>query len=279
MATRNTPDQDARFVFSGTVKSAATGGGKTAEVTVQNVLRAPQTLADSAGSTVIVQLQPGEQLAKGDQATFYANPVRWGELVTVQSTGHIPAAAPVTSSGGRRRGVAAPGPPVTVKSHAELQLEEQVANADVVVSGTVTAVQLPGEGGAAKGMRRSAAAATPAVQERISEHDPMWREAVIDVRDTHKGSAGSKIVVRFPKSNDVRWRSAPKFQTGQEGVFLLHQDQVAPAAAAVPPGGARRAAAVAPPPPAASYVSLSSADFQPSEREETIKSMIRGGRQ
>src|ERR1700736_4021974 len=144
MATKNTPDQDARFVFSGTVKSVAAGGEKTAEVTVQNVLRAPQTLADSAGNTVIVQLQPSEQLATGDQVTFYANPVRWGELVTVQSTGHIPAAAPATAAGGRRRGAAAPGPPVAVKSHAELQLEEQVAKADVVVSGKVTAVQLPG---------------------------------------------------------------------------------------------------------------------------------------
>jgi hypothetical protein len=262
MAT--TPDQDARFVFSGTVKSVARGGEKTAEVTaevtVQNVLRAPQTLADSAGNTVIVKLQPGEQFATGDQATFYANPVRWGEMVTVQSTGHIPAAAP----------------PVAVKSHGELQLEEQVAKADVVVSGKVTAVQLPGEGGTAKSMRRSAAA-TPVEPKRISEHDPMWREAVIDVRDTHKGRTGGKIVVRFPKSNDVRWRSAPKFQTGQEGVFLLHQDHVAPTAAAAT-SVAKRAAA-APPAPAASYVALSSADFQPSEREEAIKSMIRGGRQ
>ena len=278
MATKNTPDQDARFVFSGTVKSVATAGEKTAEVTVQNVLRAPQTLADSAGNSVIVKLQPGEQLAAGDQVTFYANPVRWGDLVTVQSTGHVPAAAPATAAGGRRRGAAAVGPPVTVKSHADLKLEEQVANADVVVSGTVTAVQLPGEGGTAKGMRRSAAAAVPAVRERISEHDPMWREAVINVRDTHKGSAGGKIVVRFPKSNDVRWRSAPKFQTGQEGVFLLHRDEVAPTPAAATPSGARRAAAGAPPAPA-SYIALSSADFQPSEREETIKTLIRGGRQ
>lgn len=274
MAT--TPDQDARFVFSGTVKSVARGGEKTAEVTVQNVLRAPQTLADSAGNTVIVKLQPGEQFATGDQATFYANPVRWGEMVTVQSTGHIPAAAPATATGGRRRGAAAAAPPVAVKSHGELQLEEQVAKADVVVSGKVTAVQLPGEGGTAKSMRRSAAA-TPVEPKRISEHDPMWREAVIDVRDTHKGRTGGKIVVRFPKSNDVRWRSAPKFQTGQEGVFLLHQDHVAPTAAAAT-SVAKRAAA-APPAPAASYVALSSADFQPSEREEAIKSMIRGGRQ
>jgi hypothetical protein len=58
---------------------------------------------------------------------------------------------------------------------------------------------------------------------RISEHDPIWHEAVVHVESVEKGSTRQKqVVVRFPGSNDVRWRNHPKFRPGQQGVFLLN---------------------------------------------------------
>ena len=52
--------------------------------------------------------------------------------------------------------------------------------------------------------------------------------AIVDVEAVHKGQhdARKQIVIKFPTSTDVRWRDAPKFHAGQEGVFLLHKTQL-----------------------------------------------------
>jgi len=58
----------------------------------------------------------------------------------------------------------------------------------------------------------------------VSEHDPKWREAVVEVDDVHKGAHQKKqVVVRFPASKDVMWYHLPKFQPGQQGFFMLHK--------------------------------------------------------
>jgi hypothetical protein len=261
----------ARLVFDGVVKALKSSTSKESMrdnaivVTVEDVVRAPEVLTDSAGSNITVWLAEREKVAKGERARFYTNPAHWGESVAVQSVGHT---APEAVSGSRR-GAAAP-----VQSLAQQRLQEHVANADVVVSGTVSAVRLPEE--KAANVRRSAMAAESNVPQRISEHDPIWREAVIEVHDTHKGRAGRQVVVRFPKSNDVRWRSSPKFQTGQQGVFLLHQEELA-GGAPVAEQAVRRGAAVGPP-AKVTYMAPASADFQPLDREEDIKTLIRAGK-
>ena len=77
----------------------------------------------------------------------------------------------------------------------------------------------------------------PAVHKPISEHDPLWREAVVAVDAVEKGHhPGDQAVVQFPASRDVAWYRVPKLQEGQQGVFLLHKPPVA--------GRARRLAAV-----------------------------------
>ena len=74
-------------------------------------------------------------------------------------------------------------------------------------------------------VRPAKLAAAPARPKRISEHDPDWQEAIIQVQDGIKGAqAGDQVVVRFPGSRDVAWVGAPRFTVGQEGTFLLHKD-------------------------------------------------------
>ena len=74
-------------------------------------------------------------------------------------------------------------------------------------------------------VRPAELAAAPARPKRISEHDPDWQEAIIQVEDGIKGAqAGERVVVRFPGSPDVAWVGTPKFAVGQEGTFLLHKD-------------------------------------------------------
>jgi hypothetical protein len=83
----------------------------------------------------------------------------------------------------------------------------------MVVAGRVDQVR-PAELGAA-----------PARPKRITEHDPNWQEAIIQVQEGLKGAqAGEQVVVRFPASLDVAWVGAPKFAVGEEGTFLLHKD-------------------------------------------------------
>ncbi len=57
----------------------------------------------------------------------------------------------------------------------------------------------------------------------ISEHDPVWKRATIEVFEALKGTAspGSKLAVYFASSNDVAWFTAPKLVVGEPGVWLL----------------------------------------------------------
>jgi hypothetical protein len=34
------------------------------------------------------------------------------------------------------------------------------------------------------------------------------------------------MVVRFPLSRDVAWVNAPKFEKGEQGIFILKKDQI-----------------------------------------------------
>src|SRR5712691_4692866 len=112
---------------------------------------------------------------------------------------------------------AAPDP---AHAAANQKIRERAAEASVVITGKVVAIGLPGATVAAM-------AGGPAPPRRISEHDPFWREAIVEVQAVHKGTVGkNQVVLRFPSSTDVRWHRAPKFQTGQQGVFSLRPDEV-----------------------------------------------------
>jgi hypothetical protein len=68
--------------------------------------------------------------------------------------------------------------------------------------------------------------AVPEKKPRLSEHDPDWKEAILQVDRPLKGVVkDQKVVVRFPSSLDVIWRGYPKFQEGQEGLFLLKKSR------------------------------------------------------
>lgn len=65
----------------------------------------------------------------------------------------------------------------------------------------------------------------------ISEHDPVWKRATIEVFEALKGTAspGSKISVYFASSTDVAWFGAPKLVVGEQGVWLLQPNTPGPA--------------------------------------------------
>ena len=142
------------------------------------------------------------------------------------------------------------------------------------------AVRLPDE--AAQTVKGAGVAASEQPPSRpISEHDPKWREAVVQIDDVHKGVHKQKqVVVRFPASTDVMWYGAPKFHPGQQGFFTLHKTEAGkPKTRRVKKRSGKRAAteAVAAGPEVGAtetYTALDQMDFQPYHEPGGIKTII-----
>jgi len=263
------PEQQARFIFVGTVKQLgkATMPGvpvdkNTAIVHVDEVQAAPKPLAKCVGQDITVQLASPVKAKKGQRLLFFAKGWLFGESVAVKSLAQraAPPAPPPM------QGVAAAAMlPVSdpVEELRTRDLRSRVGSADVVVTGTVSSVRLPtGAASPAATLTRDAGPGQPTARPPASEHDPQWQEAVVDVEAVHKGQLqAQKVVVRFPNSMDVMWHRAPKFRPGQKGVFVLHkQEKEAPRAAA------ELALSAGPAAPAEAYTALNPIDFQPSDQ-------------
>lgn len=212
----------ARFVFNGTVKKlkAATlpeikkkDRERTIIVRVDQILHAPPIFTNRVGQDVTVQLKKGEKVSVGQQAEFYTNSWLIGnESVALVSLGHraVQKASAATFS-------ATPADPVRTLATRDMQVH--VDNADMVCSGRVTSVRMPEEE-----LNTLSAESSANVHPPLSEHDPNWQEAVVEIDDMHKGPTEKKsVVVRFPSSKDRMWADAPKFRPGQSGYFVLHK--------------------------------------------------------
>jgi hypothetical protein len=237
---------------------------RTAVVTVKEIVRSPPALAGFVGHDVTVRLTDGERVAKGQEAYFYVTGFLFGERLAVQSLGHDAVA-------GARRALAvgsqaAEGDPT--RAFRQTRARERAAQASVVVTGKVVAVGLAESETAAPAATAAVTPAAPASGRRVSEHDPFWREAVVEVHTVHKGPMSARqFVLRFPGSNDVRWHMSPKFQAGQQGVFSLQPDQVSRSTRM---GIAAENLA----PDAGTYTALGSADFQPADHQAEVAAAV-----
>ena len=252
---------DAPFVFEGSVKSlkasnvaAVPADARTVVVQIDHVRHAPRAMAGFAGEDVTVRLAPGESLHAGEQAVFFADGLVFGDHLAVQSLGHDPLIAQ------EARAALAGATPVVHK------LRDRIDTAQSVVSGQVSAVR-PHRPLVAAAKRKGSVAAP---EGRISEHAPFWQDAVITVSQVHKGPAQKQVVVRFPSSTDVRWRSAPKFKKGQKGTWLLHAGAGVGARAAMRRRAGAKRAVAAP----GVYTALDPNDFQPSSESAVLKAML-----
>jgi hypothetical protein len=245
---------DAPLVFEGSVKSVGTSNvnsvpadRKTAVVTVDHVRHAPRVMAGLAGKEITVRMAPGETLKEGDQFTFFADSLVFGDNLAVQSRGHeavVPA----------EKAAAVMGAAPVVQ-----RLKRRIDEAEAVVSGRVVDIRPTSTGGP----KSAARAAANAPIERISEHEPFWQEAVIEVSGVHKGPKQRRVVVRFPSSTDVHWHKAPKFKKGQSGIWLLHS----------PPQFAALAGAQ---PISDVYTALDPDDYQPASLAPVVEAMLPG---
>lgn len=206
------------IVFSGTVSQiGATSfaevpkSSQTLVVRVDAVLKKPTAVSLKKGDNVTVEVKDPSAFQEGTQATFYTDGWIFGSGVAVKELGHQmgPGVGETTKAAGEKTNLQAP------EQISDQELRDRLNSADYVVIGRVTDVHAwtkPKSG-------------TPY---RVTEHDPDWHEAVVAIQSVLKGGKvkGNKIVVRFPRRNDVAWIRSPKFQKNQQGIFCLNRDQV-----------------------------------------------------
>src|SRR5215467_15119388 len=262
------------FVFKGTIKKLKSATMKTVAVdsntvvvTVDQLIEAPPDLAAYAGQEITVQLSGAIKPKVGQQLIFHTVSGQYGESIEVRSLSEEVVQASHSAM------LSAAGDPV--ERRREKDRRRQFDDADLVVSGKVLAVTLPpSEQAATKSASKSAVAATVTRRKPVSEHDPKWRDAVVEVDDVHKGKhTKKKVIVRFPASKDVMWYNAPKFHPGQQGHFMLQKTTPEK-----PPKGSKAAkktaAAAAPAETMDTYVALDPLDFQPYSQPGGIKKII-----
>jgi hypothetical protein len=241
-----TVGQVAATSFAGVPKSA-----QTIVVRVDSVLKKPAAVSLKKGDTVTVEVKDPAAFHEGTQATFYTEGWIFGSGVTVKELGHD---SPPSGGG--------PGAAETSREMVEQvpseisdqDLQRLLSTCDYVVIGRVTAVHpwvIP----------KSAAP-----RYRTSEHSANWQEAVLQVQSVLKGPKlkKNKMVVRFPLSRDVAWVSAPKFEPGQQGIFILRRDEVS-GASTVSVGGYK----------ADVYTCLKPGDWLPMTQEARVRSLLK----
>jgi hypothetical protein len=197
------------FVFAGTVREARAStvklvpaGDNTVAAHVDRVVKGADTVGDFTGENVTIVLQKPLSVRQGDRFTFFTNPRVSSKNLAVEEVGHLPAderAAELKAQAGK------------VEQEAkDKKLREHVAQADLIVTGQITAT---------KPLARETGNRPP-----LSEHEPEWWEATIQVQGVEKGKADKTVTVYYPHSRDIRWFAVPKLDDlkVKEGVFLLH---------------------------------------------------------
>ena len=201
--------QRSRFIFTGTVVElravtvpSITVSDNTIVVRVDELLHYKKLFANYEGKKITVLVKDYKLLKVGDQAVFFTNVSIMGESVAVRAVGY----RKITKGG------AAPKKQIASAQQMmeDRALVERIAGAEFVVVGKVSSVRV-----APETLR----------PHPISEHYPYWREAIIEVESTLKGDpTRARIVVRFPGSDDVAFRSIPKLKVDQEGIWILRRD-------------------------------------------------------
>lgn len=227
------------LIFRGTVKTlhAATPSvpveNNTAIVRVDEVLEAPASMGDLAGQDLTVRLLDPDADKVDEAKIFFTVVYSLGSSVGVAETG----SQAVERSSERLRSA--------IREARQQLMDEalgrRLASADLVVAAKV-------------GETRP----TPETEKNVpsSEHDPLWWEAMLQVESVAKGKpVQGQVILYFPHTNDQRWGSAPKFEKGQEGIFLLHAEEGKKFGA----GG---------------YTALDAQDFQPKNQMDRVRRLM-----
>ena len=193
-------------IFEGTVQqlnasnlSIITETEDYAIVEVNTIIDAPPNFDAFLNREITVKMHKDSKLSDGQVSIFFTNDWLYGESMAVIETGRL----------------ADQGEDLKEKiSGTRLQLthdaiKERLKRAIIVVNGRIVSVS------------------DKQVDElNRSEHDPEWVKADIAIEEVLKGNYSEEtITLNFPSSRDVMWVSVPKYKEGQEGIWLLYENQ------------------------------------------------------
>jgi hypothetical protein len=194
------------FIFTGHVRKRRAATLSLVDVTeldaviaVERVLRKPAGVVDFSGQEVTLRGNSALELEDGRTALFAADGWLYGDSlalieVTRMDEGRSNADEQIKAAEQRA---------------AEQALSSRLARANLVVLAVVERTNPRGD----------------KEQPPTSEHDPIWWEAWLKVESAEKGQPPPRLRVLYPVSTDEYWYESPKFAPGDEGVFLLQQDQ------------------------------------------------------
>lgn len=189
--------QRAKFIFSGDVVKLGAStmpsvppAAETAVVRVRKVLTGEALLGGFAGREITVTMQ---KPARYENVVFFTNVTVYGHSLAAEEV-----APPRAGVSGGEIGAA-------LQRNAARAVEARKERAAVIVAGTVVDVRPLDQG------------------PQMTEHEPRWAIALVQVEKVLKGSTGPTVEVVFPRSNDEMWRKSPKFARGDAGVFILHR--------------------------------------------------------
>jgi hypothetical protein len=196
----------ATLIFLGTVEKtgastmpAVKANAATAVVRVDQVI-SPGAPPGLAGKSITVQLLDAGSAKAGSQEVFFTKGWLLGESMAVIEVGQLGRDTNIQGLTEQINNVH--------QKVADEALRNQLATAEAVISGKVTAV------------RRAE------IPRLVTEHDPDWYIAVIQVESVIRGQMpGREVALLFPYSDDVIWHDSPKFKEGQQGIWLLHRNQ------------------------------------------------------
>jgi hypothetical protein len=230
-----------QFVFRGVVESlnASTVPGiqindRTTVVRIDEVLHAPAVLAGYAGHEITVQLSGTAH--PGEQAIFFTTPRVYAKSVAVDEVERL---QPGSDQRTLREGASLVKE--AVAKIPDRHVQRRSSDADLVIVGTVVSIT----------------SVRSRQQYPRTRHDPDWQEASIAVQAVEKGSLpGKSVVVVFPQSRDLMWNASPKFYVGQEGVWILHKQEIRAL-------GAQH------------YLALDSGDFHTRDQQGRIRELLK----
>ena len=202
--------RQSRYIFRGTVRqiNASTVPNIPTEglaiVRVDEVYLAPTTLGNFTGKEITVSLMESPPTEAGQQWVFFTVGWLYAQSIAVLEIGRVEFKG--DTAGVIRQQIAA-----ALQKISDETLTARLNRADLVVVGKVAGIKTIGG---------------QAQRKPFTEHDPEWQEAMLTVDSVEKGQLPQlSAVIVFPSSQDELWVDSPKFQVGQEGIWILRRDQ------------------------------------------------------
>lgn len=196
---------DAPFVFKGKISSLNSTLTNEQDVKSSGIVQVTELIEVPAGlkglalKQVSVRFLNIGRVKEGEQYLFFTDPYYFGQEVGVEEKYLVPASDSLYRSNIRLLIASA-------KNEKENRdLKQLVAGANMIFEGKVVRIR-----------------DIPYANKGMSEHDPMWKEAEIQVTDDVKNAGDRTVKVVFASSKDVMFYGAPKPKLGETGLFVLN---------------------------------------------------------